>query len=47
MFGEDHVVFKGNGGDQSSLAGYKRGGAYRKLSANEEGSLEYHSTGDE
>ena len=47
MFGEDHVVFKGNGGDQSSLAGYKRGGAYRKLSANEGGSLEYHPPGDE
>ena len=43
MFGENHVVLKGNaGGISGHLQGTNGGGAYRKLSANKGGSPEYH-----
>ena len=36
MFGEDHVVFRGNGGGSVVTCRVQTGGgAYRKLSANE------------
>ena len=48
MFGEDHVVFRGNGGGSVATCRVQTGGVpIENCLPMRGGSLEYHSTGDE